>query len=285
MAKIPFTEHAPVHGNAGTVGAGYRPSYLRSLSAAHPTKIHILAVDYRGFGLSTGDPTEAGLITDGVSAVRFVVDQLGIPPSRIALVGQSLGAAVTIGVADKLAAQSPPVELAAVITIAGFSSMKELLLNYRIGGYLPVLAPLRGYPKLQKWLSGHLRETWDSAARLATLVKNSPNLNLVLIHARNDYDIPWQHCDSLFVHAANAARKTIEGEDTKMKVSDALASRIITAYGNESTHAIWPEEMSNGRRISQWLVKWGGHNAVVTSAGTSVIVAKAIGLGCCTCLE
>lgn len=213
-----------------------------------------------------------------MSAVRFAVDQLGIPPSRIALIGQSLGTAITIGVADQLAAQSPPEEFAAVITIAGFSSMKELLLTYRIGGYFPVLAPLRGYPKVQTWFTEYLLESWDSVGRLARLVKNSPNLNLVLIHAKNDYDIPWKHCDALFVHAASAARKTIEGEDTKMKVSDALDARVITTYGNESTLATWPEDRSNGRRISQWLVKWGGHNAVVTSAGTSVIVAKAFGL-------
>ena len=213
-----------------------------------------------------------------MSAVRFAVDQLGIPPSRIALIGQSLGTAITIGVAGELAAQNPPEELAAVITIAGFSSMKEVILTYRVGGYIPILSPLRRYPKVQEWFTKHVRESWDSVGRLATLVRNSPNLNLVLIHAKNDYEIPWQHCDSLFAHAANAAWKTLEGEDTEMEVMDALDSRIIKTYGSESTLATWPEEKSNGRRISQWLVKWGGHNAVVTSAGTSVIVAKAFGL-------
>jgi abhydrolase domain-containing protein 12 len=238
----------------------------------------VLAIDYRGFGLSTGAPSEPGLINDGLAAVRFAVDQLGIPPSRIALVGQSLGTAVTFGVAEALAAQSPPEELAAVITIAGFSSLKELILTYRIGGYIPILSPLRGYPMIQKWFTRFVLESWDSAARVVSLVKNSPNLNLVLIHAKNDYEIPWNHCDTLFVHAANAARKTIEGWDTKMKIADALKARVVKTYGNESTLATWPEEKSNGRRVSQWLVKWGGHNAVVTSAGTSVIVAKAFGL-------
>ncbi|KAA8908211.1 Alpha/Beta hydrolase protein [Sphaerosporella brunnea] len=267
-----------IHGNAGTLGAGYRPVYLRSLSAAHPSKIHVLAIDYRGFGLSTGTPSEQGLINDGLSAVRFAVDQLGISPSQIALVGQSLGTAVTFGVAESLASQSPPEELGAVISIAGFSNLKELLLTYRIGGYIPILAPLRGYPKIQKWFSNFVVEPWSSVTRVASLVKNSPNLNLVLIHAKNDYEIPWIHSDLLFVHAASAARKTLEGEDTKMKISDALDAKVLTSYGHESTLATWPEEMSNGRRISQWLVRWGGHNAVVTSASTAVIVARALGL-------
>jgi len=265
-----------VHGNAGTVGAGVRPIYLRSLSAAHPSKIHILSIDYRGFGLSSGTPSEDGVIKDGVAAFRFAVDKLGIPPSRIALVGQSLGTGVTIGVAEFLAIQSPSEELAAVILIAGFSNLKELLQTYRIGGYIPILSPLRGYPKLQEFLVKYVLESWNTTVRIGSLVKHSPNLNLILIHAKNDFEIPWRHCDTLFVHAANAAALIGGGEP--LTIAQALEERVVKTYGDESTLALWPEGKSNGRRISQWLVKWGGHNKVVMSAGTSVIVAKAFGL-------
>ncbi|KAF8253806.1 alpha/beta-hydrolase [Wilcoxina mikolae CBS 423.85] len=264
------------HGNAGTVGAGVRPIYLRSLSAAHPSKIHILAIDYRGFGLSSGTSSEDGLIKDGVAAVRFAVDKLGIPSTHIALVGQSLGTGVTIGVAEALAKQSPPEELAAVITIAGFSNLQELLQTYRIGGYIPILSPLRGYPKLQAYFVKYIIEPWNTTARIGSLVKHSPNLNLILIHAKNDFEIPWHHCDTLFVHAANAA--VLMGGGEPLTIAQALEERVVKTYGDESTLALWPKGKSNGRKISQWLVKWGGHNKVVTSAGTAVIVAKALGL-------
>ncbi|CCX29888.1 Similar to Monoacylglycerol lipase ABHD12; acc. no. Q08C93 [Pyronema omphalodes CBS 100304] len=265
------------HGNAGTLGAGIRPIYLRSLSSAHPSKIHILAIDYRGFGLSSGVPSEAGLIEDGLTAFRFA-SSLGIPSSRIALVGQSLGTAVTIGVADSLASQTPKQELAAVITIAGFSNMKELLQTYHIGGFIPILSPLRGYPKVRGFFESFIYESWNTTARIGSLVKNSPSLSLVLIHAKNDFEIPWQHCEKLFAYATNAA--VLQGGEhaEPLTLGEALEIRKVKNYGYESTHAWWPEERSYGRTISQWLVKWGGHNQVVMSAGTSVIVSKALGL-------
>jgi abhydrolase domain-containing protein 12 len=181
-------------------------------------------------------------------------------------------------VADALASQEPKQELAAVITIAGFSNMKELLQTYHIGGFIPILSPLRGYPKVRGFFESFIYESWNTTARIASLVKNSPALNLVLIHAKNDWEIPWQHCEKLFAYAANAA--VLQGGDQvePLTLGQALEMREVKNYGYESTHAWWPEERSYGRRINQWLVKWGGHNQVVMSAGTSVIVSKALGL-------
>jgi abhydrolase domain-containing protein 12 len=245
---------------------------MRSLSAAHPNKIHIIAIDYRGFGLSSGTPSEEGLITDGMTVIRFAMEQLGIPPSRIAVAGQSLGTAVTFGAAETFAAQDPPIEFSAVITIAAFSDLKRLILTYRIGGWFPILSPLRGYPMIQQYFVKYLLEPWDATTRVASLVRRSPNLNLVLMHAENDWEIPWKHCDALFAAAVNAT------SEIPLTLEDALNGKVVKTYGDESTLATWPEEKSKGRRINQWVVKWGGHNEVVTSAGTSVIVAKALGL-------
>ena len=216
------------------------------------------------------------MIEDGLTAVRFAVDKLGLPLERIALVGQSLGTAVTFGVAERLASEQPPAELGAVISIAGFSEMHGLLLNYRAGGLVPILSPLSSYQKLQTFFTRYIHERWDSIGRLGDLVRNSPNLNLVLIHAKHDIEIPHGHSEALFARAANAAQKTLGGED--LTVGDVLKDRVETKYGNESELAVWPVEKSNGRRISRWLVEFGGHNQVVGSAGTSVIVAKALGL-------
>lgn len=264
------------HGNAGTLGAGFRPVYMRSLSAGDPFKIHILAIDYRGFGLSSGTPSEAGLITDGLTAVRFAIDTLGISPSRIAIVGQSLGTGVTFAVAEALAINKE--EVAAVIPIAAFSDLRNLILTYRIGGWFPILSPLRGYPHIQRFFTGYLYETWNSEERASSLVRHSPNLNLVLVHADNDAEIPWHHCDAIFAAVVNTTELLTADDKNGLTVNEATAAKVITSYGDESTLALWPGERSKGRRISQWVVKWGGHNEVVTGAGMSVIVAKAFGL-------
>jgi abhydrolase domain-containing protein 12 len=51
-----------MHGAAGTVGSGHSVYNYRALSAGQPRKVHVLAFDYRGFGRSTGTPSESGLI-------------------------------------------------------------------------------------------------------------------------------------------------------------------------------------------------------------------------------
>lgn len=72
-----------MHGAGGTVGSGYRVSNYRALSAGQPGKIHVLAFDYRGFGRSTGSPSENGLILDALTVVDWAMNVARIPASRI----------------------------------------------------------------------------------------------------------------------------------------------------------------------------------------------------------
>lgn len=115
------------HGAAGTVGSGYRTHNYRALSAGHPDKVHVLAFDYRGFGRSGGNPTEDGLLSDAVQVVRLALNIAGIPSSRILLFGQSLGTAVTLGVAEHFASQEPSVVFAGTILVAPFVDVATLM--------------------------------------------------------------------------------------------------------------------------------------------------------------
>lgn len=74
---------------------------------------HVLSVDYRGYGKSTGSPSEAGLIQDGIATVDWAMSVAGVASERIVVVGQSLGTAVTSGVVEHFAARD--VEFAGVI--------------------------------------------------------------------------------------------------------------------------------------------------------------------------
>jgi uncharacterized protein len=60
--------------------------------------VEIVAVDYRGYGLSQGAPSEGGLYADA-RAIYDAVRERGVPPGRIILFGRSLGAAVATDVA------------------------------------------------------------------------------------------------------------------------------------------------------------------------------------------
>ena len=192
-----------VHGNAGTVAQGWRTDTYRALSSGAPDRIHVLTIDYRGYGYSTGSPNEEGLIHDGIAAVRWALDVAHIAPNRIVLLGQSLGTAVATAVAERFAVQER-IEFRSLILVAAFSDIPTLMSTYAVGGIIPILSPLRPYPFLQQFFAAHVQETWHTQRRLVNLVQKSHRINLLLIHSKNDYDIPWSHSNSLFYAAANA---------------------------------------------------------------------------------
>lgn len=102
------------HGNAGTLVQ--RAFIAEELSRRG---FGALLVDYRGYGLSEGDPDEEGLYRDGRAALRHLVEELGMPPGRVAVAGHSLGSAV----AAEVAAGAP---VGAVLLTGVFRTLPEL---------------------------------------------------------------------------------------------------------------------------------------------------------------
>lgn len=163
----------------------------------------MLSVDYRGFGYSTGNPTERGIIYDGITLLNWALNTAHISPNRIVILGQSLGTAVATAVAEHFVSESQ-VEFSGLVLVAAFTDIPTLMLSYSIGGILPILSPMRPYPLVQSFFAKHIQETWKTNERLANLVQKSDSVDLTLIHSRNDFDIPWQHSEGLFYAAANA---------------------------------------------------------------------------------
>ena len=141
-----------MHGAGGTVGSGYRVPNYRALSAGHPGKIHVLTFDYRGFGRSTGTPSENRLTLDALTVVDWAINVAGIPPSRILIFAQSLGTAVSIAVSQHLALKSPPVVFAGTVLVASFVDTEILVATYRVAGTVPILSPLARIPLLFNYL-------------------------------------------------------------------------------------------------------------------------------------
>ncbi len=116
---LPPAGSAPVilymHGNAGTLGdRAERFRLFRDVGFG------VLALSWRGYGGSTGTPTEEGLVEDGRAALKLL-QQKGIPRSRIILFGESLGT----GVAIQLAANTDTSPLALILE-APFTSAADV---------------------------------------------------------------------------------------------------------------------------------------------------------------
>lgn len=219
------------------------------MSDGSTSHIHILAVDYRGYGYSTGFPTEGGVITDGIATVAWALEVAQIPPERIVIIGHSLGTAVSSAVAEHFALKG--VEFAGIVLIAGFTDVPTLLTSYAIGGWIPILSPLRGYPSLQNIFRGYIVDKWPSIIRLANFVRISKRVRLFLIHAKDDHEIPYANSDALFAAAANA---TTSGMD--MDLLTKMKARTTVDMGNGAAMSTWTS--GDDKIIREQVLSHGG---------------------------
>ena len=80
------------HGNAGSLRN--RSDRFRALTG---DGYGLVALSYRGYGGSTGRPSEAGMIADAQTAYAFAAAH--VPPERIVVFGESIGTGVAIALA------------------------------------------------------------------------------------------------------------------------------------------------------------------------------------------
>jgi hypothetical protein len=111
-----------LHGTAGCLtsglqASGYGLDGYHALYSTAPDKIHIVTVDYRGYGLNSDTPSE-GLLLDAIALTKWAMNITGIPASRIVVFAQPRGTAITISLLNNLATQSPPVSFAGTILAA-----------------------------------------------------------------------------------------------------------------------------------------------------------------------
>ncbi len=80
------------HGNAGNIG--HRLPIAKVL--ANDLLCTTIMLEYRGYGLSTGDPYEAGLRIDAQTGLDYLRSREDLKGNKIVVYGQSLGGAVSI---------------------------------------------------------------------------------------------------------------------------------------------------------------------------------------------
>jgi fermentation-respiration switch protein FrsA (DUF1100 family) len=112
------------HGNAGNIS-----HRLDSLLMFHRMGYSVLIFDYRGYGRSTGKPTEPGTYLDAEAAWRHLTRTRGMAPRSIVVFGESLGGAVGAW----LAARHPP---GALVLASTFTSVPDM--GAAVYPFLPV---------------------------------------------------------------------------------------------------------------------------------------------------
>ena len=171
-AKTNFPTVLYFHGNAGHIGD--RAAIFHALSEQG---FGVLALSYRGYGGSSGEPSESGIYDDARAAIGFLQTQ-HISLKQIMLFGESLGT----GVATQMATEF---DVGALILQAPYLSVAGRAAE--IYYYVPV-----------KWL---IHDKFESIHKI-TKVK-AP---LLLFHGERDTVIPIRHGRELFAAATSPKR-------------------------------------------------------------------------------
>jgi len=154
-----------LHGNAGNIS--HRLEYLTMFNRLGYAT---LIIDYRGYGKSSGTPSEDGTYHDSEAAWRHLIEARKLEPRDIVLFGESLGG----GVATWLALKHP---LRALVLASTFTSVPDL--GAQVYPWLPV-----------RWLA---RIEYGNRARIGRIA--AP---VLIAHSRDDDLIAFSHGQALF---------------------------------------------------------------------------------------
>ena len=159
------------HGNAGSIA-----HRLESIEIFHELGLDVLIYDYRGYGRSSGTPSETGVYEDAEAARAWLRERAD--PDRIVLFGRSMGGAVSA----RLAADESP---NCLILESTFTSVPDLAAE--LYWWLPVRRLVRIRMDTLSYL--------ECAA--------AP---VLVVHSRDDEIVPFEHALALQQAAGGDAR-------------------------------------------------------------------------------
>lgn len=255
------------HGSSGALGAYCRPETYRSLSALSPTKIHVLAFDYRGFGLSSGSPSEAGLRIDAQAVFSWATDVAHVPAEQIVVFGQSMGAGVAVGLVRELAMRNKRENVAGLVLTGAFWDVRSMLMEYRIFGWR-VFGALAAWPGVMQWVSKGMRNRWKNREGLRDVVRESEGYHIQIFHAQDDGIVPWRMSNGFFEDAVRAAG---EGEWDGEKFEKEKKERMVD-MGEGGWAVEWETEKGV---IRQEVVRYGEHDKIMASPQVAMAVMRA----------
>jgi uncharacterized protein len=179
------------HGNGGNFTAHFR--YTDWLV---DEGFHVFVFDYRGYGNSGGHPSPEGVVQDGIAALRYVRGRPDVDPSRVFVLGQSLGGAVAV-----------------VSTVRSGERVAALALDSPMSSYRSVA---REKLKANLFTRLVLRPLTfvlvsDAASARKEIAKLAPT-PLLILHGDADPIVPYREGVALFDSAREPkAMETIEG--------------------------------------------------------------------------
>lgn len=166
-----------LHGNAENIS-----THFASIAWLPQEGYNVLALDYRGYGLSTGEPDLEGVMTDIGAAFNWLISNKSKEAPFIIL-GQSIGGALALSFVGS--SEVARANTSALIIDSGFESFQGIAREKLSTFWLtwPLQYPL-------SWL---ITSEYDPIKVIHT-IKPMP---IFYIHSVNDQVIPYQHGKTL----------------------------------------------------------------------------------------
>jgi len=169
---FPLSEKSPVlifcHGNAGNIS-----HRIENVKFLVEKGISVFLFSYRGYGKSTGRPSEKGIYIDGIAAYDYLTGIEKIASERIVIFGRSLGGSVATEVALQRKARCLIIE-------STFTSIKDMAKNI-----FPFFI-------FTPFLPNHYTTIYKIA---------NVSIPTLVIHGENDEIIPFSMGKKLFTQA------------------------------------------------------------------------------------
>ncbi len=192
------------HGKSGNIC-----DQLSKLKFFHGMGFNFLTFDYRGYGASSGTPSEEGLYKDAQAAYDYLASRPDVNKDMIIVLGESLGGAVATDLCTKR-------DVRALVLESTFVSL---------GAQAKDLYPL--YP-----VEHLLTEKFDSASKIQSI--HVPKL---IVHGTDDEVIPFSHGQDLF-EKAPGPKKFIpfrgSHDDNLFKVSNTYRLKLAEFLGENN---------------------------------------------------
>jgi fermentation-respiration switch protein FrsA (DUF1100 family) len=170
-----------LHGNAENIS-----THFRNVAWLPAEGFNVLALDYRGYGASDGEPSLAGMQLDIDAAMRSLLVQKNVDPDKIIIFGQSLGGSLAIYYAAHSAYRA---NIRAVVIDSAFFDYRQIVKEKLAGFFLSW--PFQWLPSL----------TVDDDYSPANAVASISPLPLLLIHGDRDVVVPTHNSQQLFERA------------------------------------------------------------------------------------
>lgn len=167
-----------LHGNAENIS-----THILSVSWLPAAGYNVFAFDYRGYGLSAGTPSFAGIHMDAEAAFEHVFTLDGVGGRPVAALGDSLGGSVAI---TQLARSSLQERYCMLIVQAGFAGYRRIVEDKLAAFWLT--------SALRRPLSAGIDTGFDPADAIGRL---SP-LPVLILHGDADEVVPLAHGVALY---------------------------------------------------------------------------------------